>query len=155
MTALKHRAEVHRLALAAGLILPEDVVSWAAHVSGSGAATDPAIQRLALLTTPTVSEVSGLLAEVRGSSDARMVIQRLFAAMQDHLHANPDKANVLTQILERMAAAGIAPDSAAEVRMWVFHEILTVAESRSPEEAAAVRDELAAFLRTYAPFSEG
>jgi hypothetical protein len=154
MKEFRKRAEAYRLALTAHLIEPAEVIAWAKEATGPAGATDPALVALAKSDGHSTTELVELLGQVRGTCDTQALIRDLFGAMHRALRSDPAKAAQMTQILERLAHAGFAPDSAAEVRMWAFEELRQMAESGSLGTPEVVHEELENFLKTYAPFGD-
>ena len=154
MTEHRKRAEVYRLALTAGLIDPGEVVAWAREATSRDTKVDPALKEIAGGDSRSAEAVAELLGRVRGAVDTQALIRDLFGAMHRALQADPAKAAQVTQVLERLAHAGIAPDSAAEVRMWAYEELRQLAEGGTVGTPENLREELQDFLKTYAPFED-
>ena len=154
MTEYRKRAEAYRLALMAGLVEPSEIIAWAREAASGDKKGDPALKQIAGGDLLSAADLGDLLGKVKGTVDTQALLRDLFGAMHRALQADPAKAAHITQVLERLAHAGIAPDSAAEVRMWAYEELRRLAEGGPAGTMEKLHEELEQFLKTYAPFGD-
>jgi hypothetical protein len=131
---LAQETEVLRLALTSGLITPAQVAAWAEAVIQILGAEDPVLRALASASGSTVDGVARLLSRVSGPRSSDRALSEVLLTLYTALDRHPRKAGRVAQALERLVAAGVAPELEVPLRLWAFSSRLE-AGRRGPHDA--------------------
>jgi hypothetical protein len=146
---LAQETEVLRLALTSGLITPAEVAAWAEAVIQILRAEDPVLRALASAGGSTVDVVAGLLSRVTGPRSSDRALSEVFLTLYTALSRQPRKAGRVAQALDRLVAAGVAPELEAPLRMWAFSRRLEAGRGGPHDAVQEATMELREFLASH------